>query len=97
MANRTTNERFSSRKNKKSQNVKKSNASGSETEEDASMNSSDVTSTIMTYSDFMESAKSEIVEESKEGLIGKKSQPKKKKKGCFLNCWKMATHTKILP
>lgn len=56
----------------------------------------------MTFSDFMESAKSEIDEESnqKEGLIaGKKTknQVKKKKKGCFINCWKMATHTKILP
>ena len=56
----------------------------------------------MTFSDFMESARSDIDEESnyKEGLIaGKKNknQVKKKKKGCFINCWKMATHTKILP
>ncbi len=56
----------------------------------------------MTFSDFMESAKSEIEEESnqKEGLIeGKKNKnkQKKKKKGCCINCWKMATHTKILP
>jgi hypothetical protein len=38
------------------------------------MNSSNVTSSIMTYSDFMESAKSEIQEDTKEGLMGKKSQ-----------------------
>ena len=55
----------------------------------------------MTYSDFMETNKSEIQEENQqEGLIsGKlnKNQQKKLRKGCFCNCWKMATHTKILP
>ena len=37
------------------------------------------------------------MENSKEGLTSKKKKPKKKRKGCCINCWKMCSHTRVVP
>ena len=55
----------------------------------------DMSSSIMTMSDFEES---QVMESGVDGqdLMNKKKN-KKKAKGCCINCWKMTTHTKVVP
>ena len=57
---------------------------------------SEGTSSMWSMSDFdrsslLKSHNSELDEN------GEQKQKKKKKKGCCINCWKMSTHTTIVP
>ena len=86
-ANRTTNERLS-RSNAK--NVRKSTASKGD--------ASEISSSIMSFSDFEDSGASlmnSVVDDQGEGLA--KKEARRKRRGCIINCWKMATHSKIVP
>jgi len=86
MANRTTNERFSRRAPKEVH------------DEEDDDSDSQQTSSIMSMSDFDTTTLTESgLEKSKEGLTSKKKKPKKKRKGCCVNCWKMCSHTKVVP
>ena len=88
-ANRTTNERFSRLNTKK--NVRRSTASQGADE-------SAISSSIMSFSDFEDSGASlmnSVVDDQGEGLA--KKETRRKRRGCVINCWKMATHTKIVP
>ena len=83
MANRTTNERFG-RKKKTKRSSRSSQASS-------------VTSSIMSMSDFEDSDLMEsVLDENKEQLLRRKKS-KNRRKGCCINCWKMAHNTKIVP
>ena len=89
MANRTTNERFSRRAPK--------HVAGEEAEEGEDTDSQ-ATSSIMSLSDFDTTTLTQSgLDNSKEGLTSKKKKPKKKRKGCCINCWKMCSHTKVVP
>jgi hypothetical protein len=52
----------------------------------------------MSLSDFdtTELTTESNMEGSKEALTKKKTK-KKKRKGCCINCWKMCSHTKVVP
>ena len=54
-----------------------------------------MTSSVMSLSDF-ESAGLTDSNNDEEGLLRSKAM-KKKRKGCLINCWKMSTHTKVVP
>ena len=89
MANRTTSERMASARKGRTQSVS-SAATGTDT---------DLSTSVMSYSDFEES-KSMLVDQSatvddinKVPLSSKKPA----RKGCCINIWKMTTHTKIVP
>lgn len=82
MANRTTNERFSRRKKSK---------------RSAQADGSSQSSSVMSMSDFEDSDLMEsVLDENKEQLLRRKRN-KSKRKGCCINCWKMAHNTKIVP
>lgn len=86
-ANRTTNERFSRKKML-----------------DTSSDEQEVSNSVMTLSDFdndslIESVVDEDEVQTTSGMVKKsnKSYKKSRRKGCCANCWKMATHTKVVP
>jgi len=82
MANRTTNERFS----------RKAKKVAADEDEDAS----EATSSMWSMSDFDHSSLlNSVLSEERENL-GSRTR-KNKKKGCCVNCWKMSTHTTIVP
>ena len=82
MANRTTNERFS----------RKAKRVATDEDEDAS----EATSSMWSMSDFDHSSLLNSVLSEDREAVGSKTR-KNKKKGCCINCWKMSTHTTIVP
>jgi hypothetical protein len=93
MANRTTNERFSKKNKQQAKDVNETNETSHDHDESA------LTSSILTMSDFDNSSLIESVvdENSLVEKAMKKKYKKIKRKGYFVNCWKMSTHTKIVP
>lgn len=61
--------------------------------------SSDQSSSILSYSDF-DKSQTQMIDNSKDNIdkepINKPIKPPKKK-GCCINIWKMTTHTRIVP
>lgn len=63
----------------------------------------EISNSIMTLSDFdndslIESVVDEDeVQNTKSSASKSKSYKKSRRKGCCTNCWKMATHTKVVP
>ena len=90
MANRTTNERFSKRTQKQAE-PNKTNETSENPDESA------LTSSILTMSDFDNSSLIESVVDENSDKARKKKYKRNKRRGCCINCWKMATHTKIVP
>jgi pyocin large subunit-like protein len=90
MANRTTNERFS-KKAKKVTDANKTLTTSEDPDESA------LTSSILTMSDFDNSSLIESVVDEGSDKEKKKKYKRNKRRGCCINCWKMATHTKIVP
>ena len=86
-ANRTTNERFGR--------TKKNKTPAKKVESD---NSSSMTSSIMSISDFDNSEMNEsMMGNSQEQIDIIKKRKATKRKGCCVNCWKFATHTQVTP
>lgn len=82
MANRTTNERFSRRRPTRGPND----------------TGTDLSSSVMSMSDFDNSDIMESMrEDGEKGLITAVKKKKNKNKGCCSNCWRMSTHTKVVP
>lgn len=55
---------------------------------------SSMTSSVMSLSDF-ESAG--LTDSNNDEELLRSKAPKKKRRGCLVNCWKMSTHTKVVP
>ena len=93
MANRTTNERFSRKKGGKNQVDKEQDEDASQ--EDAE---SQATSSIMSISDFKSSLVESGHSSNKNSFKSKRPRhARNKRKNCLINCWKMSTHTTIVP
>ena len=95
MAYRTTNERFSNRgKNKKASKARDTPAVLKEGDDvsESMLDEEDESnvSSVLTYSDIFNASQ-----------VDENGQPRKTRrkgrKGCCVNCWKMSTHTRIIP
>jgi hypothetical protein len=90
MANRTTSERLASKRKGRGKRTGSVSSSNTDT--------SNLSSSIMSYSDFNESQTMMVDETNAEMSKAPAPKPKKvKSKGCCVNIWKMSTHTRIVP